>query len=60
MERSSRTASFGLACGPLPGKGAVSEVAPMWTGEVIVGGRLITGQKPQSAAGVGAAIRMRS
>jgi putative intracellular protease/amidase len=29
----------------------------MWTGKVIVGGRLITGQKPQSAAGVGAAIR---
>jgi putative intracellular protease/amidase len=25
----------------------------MWTGEVIVGGRLITGQKPQSAAAAG-------
>jgi putative intracellular protease/amidase len=37
--------------------GALHEAAPMWTSKVIVDGRLITGQNPQSAAGVGAAIR---
>ncbi|WP_201313215.1 type 1 glutamine amidotransferase domain-containing protein [Dyella sp. EPa41] len=37
--------------------GALHEAAPMWTSKVIMDGRLITGQNPQSASGVGAAIR---
>jgi putative intracellular protease/amidase len=37
--------------------GALHEAAPMWTGKVVADGRLITGQNPQSAAGVGAALR---
>lgn len=37
--------------------GALHQAAPMWTSKVIVDGRLITGQNPQSASGVGAALR---
>lgn len=38
-------------------RGAHHHAAPDWTAKVVVDGRLITGQNPQSAAGVGAAMR---
>lgn len=38
-------------------RGATHHAAPDWTAKVVVDGRLVTGQNPQSAAGVGAAIR---
>ncbi|WP_049621955.1 type 1 glutamine amidotransferase domain-containing protein [Frateuria defendens] len=37
--------------------GAHHHPAPDWTAKVVVDGRLVTGQNPQSAAGVGAALR---
>lgn len=37
--------------------GACHHSAPDWTAKVVVDGRLITGQNPQSASGVGAAMR---
>lgn len=38
-------------------RGAHHHSAPDWTAKIVVDGRLITGQNPQSAAGVGAAMR---
>lgn len=38
-------------------RGAKHEAAPDWTSKVVVDGRLVTGQNPQSASGVGAALR---
>jgi len=38
-------------------RGALHQPAPDWTAQVVVDGRLVTGQNPQSAAGVGAALR---
>jgi putative intracellular protease/amidase len=38
-------------------RGARHRPAPDWTAKVVVDGRLITGQNPQSASGVGAALR---
>lgn len=38
-------------------RGAHHEAAPDWTAKVVVDGRLVTGQNPQSASGVGAALR---
>lgn len=38
-------------------RGAYHHPAPDWTAKVVVDGRLVTGQNPQSAAGVGAAMR---
>jgi putative intracellular protease/amidase len=32
-------------------------LAPNWTAKVVVDGKLVTGQNPQSATGVGEAIR---
>lgn len=41
----------------LVARGAHHHPAPDWTAKVVVDGRLITGQNPQSAAGVGEALR---
>lgn len=41
----------------LVARGAHHHPAPNWTAKVVVDGRLITGQNPQSAAGVGEALR---
>jgi putative intracellular protease/amidase len=38
-------------------RGAVHQGAPDWSVNVVVDGRLVTGQNPQSASGVGAAMR---
>ncbi|MCY1246592.1 hypothetical protein D9M72_598410 [compost metagenome] len=38
-------------------RGARHHPAPDWTSKVVVDGRLITGQNPQSATGVGEALR---
>ena len=38
-------------------RGAAHQPAPDWTANVVVDGRLVTGQNPQSASGVGAAMR---
>lgn len=38
-------------------RGARHHAAPDWTPKVMVDGRLVTGQNPQSAGGVGAAMR---
>jgi putative intracellular protease/amidase len=38
-------------------RGALHQAAEDWTNNVVVDGSLITGQNPQSAAGVGEAIR---
>ncbi|AOK29331.1 MULTISPECIES: type 1 glutamine amidotransferase domain-containing protein [Burkholderia] len=38
-------------------RGALHHPAPNWTAKVVVDGRLVTGQNPQSASGVGAAMR---
>ncbi len=38
-------------------RGATHQPAPNWTAKVVVDGRLVTGQNPQSAAGVGATMR---
>ncbi|MBX9402269.1 type 1 glutamine amidotransferase domain-containing protein [Lysobacter sp. BMK333-48F3] len=48
-----------LLAGALGERGALHQPAPDWTAQVVVDGRLITGQNPQSAAGVGAALRDR-
>jgi putative intracellular protease/amidase len=37
--------------------GAVHQLGDNWTVKVVTDGRLITGQNPQSAAGVGEALR---
>lgn len=46
-----------LLASTLEQRGAHHHAAPNWTGKVVVDGRLITGQNPQSASGVGAAMR---
>ncbi|NVM90550.1 putative intracellular protease/amidase [Variovorax sp. SG517] len=46
-----------LLASTLEQRGAHHHPAPDWTAKVIVDGRLVTGQNPQSAAGVGAAMR---
>jgi putative intracellular protease/amidase len=46
-----------LLASTLVQRGAKHEAAPNWTAKVVVDGRLVTGQNPQSAAGVGAALR---
>lgn len=46
-----------LLASQLEQHGAHHHGAPDWTAKVVVDGRLITGQNPQSASGVGAAMR---
>ncbi len=46
-----------LLASKLAERGAIHHPAPDWTEKVVVDGRLVTGQNPQSAAGVGAALR---
>lgn len=46
-----------LLASQLGERGARHEAAPDWTSKVVVDGRLITGQNPQSASSVGAALR---
>jgi putative intracellular protease/amidase len=46
-----------LLASKLKERGARHEGAPDWTSKVAVDGRLVTGQNPQSAGGVGAAMR---
>ncbi|MEQ4575365.1 MAG: type 1 glutamine amidotransferase domain-containing protein [Gammaproteobacteria bacterium] len=46
-----------LLASTLERRGAHHHAAPDWTAKVVVDGRLITGQNPQSASGVGAAMR---
>lgn len=46
-----------LLASTLTKRGAIHEPAADWTANVIVDGRLVTGQNPQSAGGVGAAMR---
>jgi putative intracellular protease/amidase len=51
-----KTVPFLLAT-TLSSRGAIHHPAPDWTEKVVVDGRLVTGQNPQSASAVGAAIR---
>lgn len=51
-----KTVPFLLAS-TLTERGAIHHPAPDWTAKVVVDGRLVTGQNPQSASGVGAALR---
>jgi putative intracellular protease/amidase len=46
-----------LLASQLVERGARHEAAPDWTAKVVVDGRLVTGQNPQSASGVGEAMR---
>lgn len=46
-----------LLAGTLVDRGALHEPAPDWTAQVVVDGNLVTGQNPQSATGVGEAVR---
>lgn len=46
-----------LLASTLEQRGARHRPAPDWNAKVVVDGRLITGQNPQSASGVGAALR---
>lgn len=46
-----------LLASTLTKRGAIHEPAADWTANVVVDGRLVTGQNPQSAGGVGAAMR---
>lgn len=46
-----------LLASTLAQRGATHEPAPEWTKQVVVDGRLVTGQNPQSATGVGEALR---
>lgn len=46
-----------LLASALAQRGAHHHPSPDWTPQVVVDGRLVTGQNPQSAAGVGAAMR---
>lgn len=46
-----------LLASTLVQRGATHQPAPDWTSKVVVDGRLVTGQNPQSASGVGAAMR---
>jgi putative intracellular protease/amidase len=51
-----KTVPFLLAS-TLVAHGAQHQVAADWTSKVVTDGRLVTGQNPQSAAAVGAALR---
>ncbi|MEI2301779.1 type 1 glutamine amidotransferase domain-containing protein [Ensifer sp. MJa1] len=51
-----KTVPFLLAS-TLVARGATHHPAPDWTAQVVVDGKLITGQNPQSATGVGEALR---
>lgn len=46
-----------LLASQLGERGARHEAAPDWASNVVVDGRLVTGQNPQSASSVGAAVR---
>ncbi|GAB3254460.1 type 1 glutamine amidotransferase domain-containing protein [Chitinimonas naiadis] len=46
-----------LLASQLSAHGALHQPAANWTSQVVVDERLVTGQNPQSAAGVGAALR---
>lgn len=46
-----------LLASTLAARGAHHHAAANWTSKVVVDGRLVTGQNPQSASGVGEAIR---
>lgn len=46
-----------LLASTLTERGALHQSAADWTSQVVVDGRLVTGQNPQSASGVGAAMR---
>lgn len=46
-----------LLASTLAQRGALHQPAPEWTRQVVVDGRLVTGQNPQSATGVGEALR---
>ncbi|MFT7774065.1 type 1 glutamine amidotransferase domain-containing protein [Roseateles sp.] len=46
-----------LLASTLTERGALHQPAADWTANVVVDGRLVTGQNPQSAGGVGAAVR---
>jgi putative intracellular protease/amidase len=46
-----------LLASTLEERGAQHLPAPNWTAKIVVDGNLVTGQNPQSAAGVGAAMR---
>lgn len=46
-----------LLASTLTQRGAEHQPAPDWNAKVVVDGRLVTGQNPQSASGVGAAMR---
>jgi putative intracellular protease/amidase len=46
-----------LLASTLTARGAHHHPAADWTAKVVVDGRLVTGQNPQSATGVGEAIR---
>jgi putative intracellular protease/amidase len=51
-----KTVPFLLAS-TLTERGAIHHPVPDWTAKVVIDGRLVTGQNPQSASGVGAALR---
>ncbi|MER9882449.1 type 1 glutamine amidotransferase domain-containing protein [Mesorhizobium sp. M0118] len=46
-----------LLASTLTTRGAHHHPAPDWTSKVVIDGRLVTGQNPQSATGVGEAVR---
>lgn len=46
-----------LLASTLIARGALHQRAPNWQANVVVDGRLVTGQNPSSAAGVGAGVR---
>lgn len=46
-----------LLASTLSARGALHQPAPNWTANVVVDGRLVTGQNPASAHGVGEAVR---
>lgn len=46
-----------LLASTLQQRGAQHQPAMNWTAQVVIDGRLITGQNPQSARGVGVALR---
>lgn len=46
-----------LLASTLSERGALHQPAPDWTAQIVVDGRLVTGQNPQSATGVGEAVR---
>lgn len=46
-----------LLASKLKAHGALHQAAPNWAANVVVDGRLVTGQNPASARGVGEAVR---